>query len=75
MRNWKYVKLLDRSHKNQVVRADGGFQQEYEDGKWIRSAILLDYYTDISPLFEMYEYITEKEAIELLGEEAIRMPE
>ena len=75
MRNWEYVKLLDRSHKNQVVRADGVFQQEYEDGKWIRSAILLDYYTDISPLYDMYEEITEKEAIELLGEEAIRMPE
>ena len=74
MRNWEYVKLLDRRHKNQVVRADGVFQQEYEDGKWIRSAILLDYYTDISPLYDMYEEITEKEAIELLGEEAIRMP-
>ena len=74
-RNWKYIKLLDRNHKNQVVRADGRFQQEYEDGKWIRSAILLDYYTDTSPLYNMYEDITEEEAIMLIGEEAIKMPE
>ena len=74
-RNWEYVKLLDGNHKNQVVRADGRFQQRYEDGKWIRSGILLDYYTDTSPLYNMYEDITEEEAIKLIGAEAIKMPE
>ena len=74
MKNWEYYKLLDKAHKNQIVRADGGFQQRYENGKWIRSGILLDYQLEIAPYYGMYEKITEAEAIKTIGKKAIEMP-
>lgn len=67
-----YFKLLDAEHKNQIVRAEGRFQQHYRDGEWIRSGILLDYQMEISPHHGMYEEISESEAIKTLGKEAIK---
>lgn len=72
MRKWTYFKLLDTKHKNQIVRADGRFQQHYTDGKWVRSGVLLDYQIEISPYHDLYERISESEVIAILGEEAIK---
>lgn len=72
MTGWTYFKLLDTEHKNQIVRADGRFQQHYRDGKWTRSGILLDYQVEISPYHNLYEEISESEAIKTLGKEAIK---
>lgn len=64
----KYFKLLDPAHENTIVRAEGRSQQEYVVGQgWIESGILMEYFCDESPLYNMYEEITEEKMMRLIN--------
>ncbi|MDR3149814.1 MAG: hypothetical protein LBT88_07390 [Oscillospiraceae bacterium] len=66
--NYEYVKLIDREHYGTVVRADGAKQYEWDDKKgWVRSGILILYFCDESEYYDLYEEITEDEAMKLIG--------
>lgn len=65
----KYYKLIDPEHNNTVVRAEGRSQQQFIKNKgWVESGIMMMYFApyDNNNLYNMYEEITEKEAIELI---------
>lgn len=63
---YEYVKLTDKKHLNEVVRCQGAKWERYVAGGWIQTGILMEYFSDESPLYEMYEEISEKEALELI---------
>jgi hypothetical protein len=66
----KYVKLLDNAHKNTVMRAgvDGiGYYKYTKACGWVRSSLMLDYFCDESDTYDMYEEITEAEAMRLIA--------
>lgn len=67
--NTEYVLLIDKENFGTIVRCNGRKQFEFdkEKGSWVRSGILLDYFTDSSPLYEMYKEISEEEAMKLLS--------
>lgn len=63
-----YYKLLDPKHKNTVVRADGRSQQKFcKDRGWVESGIMIQYFCDESDTYDMYEEITEQEALDLIS--------
>lgn len=66
--NTEYVLLIDKKNFGTIVRCNGRYQFEFdkEKGSWIRSGILLDYFTDSSPLYEMYIEISEEEAMRMI---------
>lgn len=51
-----YYQLLDKKNKGKIVKADGRFQYEFNrDSKiWIRSGIMLDYFSDESDKYNMF---------------------
>lgn len=66
---YTYYRLLDKLNKNTVVKADGRNQQQLIKGKgWVRSGIMIDYFSDESDTYNMYEEISEKEAMSIIGE-------
>jgi hypothetical protein len=51
-----------------IVRADGPYHQKYVSGfGWVDSGVFLQYFNDESPVYELYEEITENEAKILIG--------
>ncbi|OQB15005.1 MAG: hypothetical protein BWY15_00820 [Firmicutes bacterium ADurb.Bin193] len=65
-----YFKLLDPKHKNTIVRAEGSSQQKFCKGKgWVDSGIMMQYFApyDDNDLYNMYEEITEQEAMDLIN--------
>jgi|LGVF01.2.fsa_nt_gb hypothetical protein len=67
----RYFKLNDNKHKNVIVKADGRIQHRYDKKKgWIRTGIMLDYFSDESDTYDMYEEIKESEAFKLIGEKS-----
>lgn len=66
---YKYFRLLDKVHKNTVVRANGRDQQQFIKEKgWVQSGIMIDYFSDESNTYDLYEEISEKTALSLIGE-------
>lgn len=64
----KYFKLLDPAHENTIVRAEGRNQQEYVINQgWVESGILMEYFCDESPLYNMYEEVTEEKAMRIIN--------
>lgn len=61
-----YYKLLDKDHYGQIIKADGRKQYEYDlsTNQWVRSGIMLHYFSDESETYDMYEEISEKDALE-----------
>jgi hypothetical protein len=56
----KYVRLLDKTHKNEVVMLDGKDHRRYiKDRGWVQSSIMIGYHCDESDTYDMYEEITE----------------
>lgn len=66
---YEYHKLLDLENKNRVVRTNGTAQQIYEVGVgWVATGILTRYFCDESDYYDLYEEITEAEALTLTEE-------
>ena len=60
----EYFRLLDQRNNGTIVKADGRIQYRYVAGTgWVRSGILLEYQIPESPLYDLYEQITETEAL------------
>lgn len=55
--------MTDIGHKGSVVRGNGVRQEIYAGGHWKPTGILLEYFSDESPLYEYYKQITESEAL------------
>jgi hypothetical protein len=65
-----YCKLLDKKRAGTIVRADGAIQHQYVPGRgWVRSGVLIEYFNDESEYYDLYEDITEGEAMKLIGEQ------
>lgn len=63
----KYYKLLDPENKGIIVRAEGKNQEEYVPQKgWVRSGILLHYFWPESDTYDMFEEISESEALQAI---------
>lgn len=64
----KFYRLLDPKHENTIVRAKGRSQQKYVKEKgWVDSGIMIKYFCDESPLYNMYEEITEEKAMQIIN--------
>lgn len=64
---YEYYKLLDLANENRVVRTTGSAQQTYETGEgWVDTGILTRYFCDESDYYDLYEEITEVEALALV---------
>ncbi|MCL2531579.1 MAG: hypothetical protein FWE40_05430 [Oscillospiraceae bacterium] len=62
----EYVRLLSKEHKGIIVRCVGRKQYQYDaKNGWVPSGILLAYFWPDDPYYEMYEEITEQEALAL----------
>lgn len=63
----EYVTLTDRGRNGTIVKCDGRIQHEYVKGKgWVRSGVLMEYFCDESPLYELYREIPEEEALRII---------
>lgn len=58
-----YYRLLDEKNKGKIVKADGRFQYELDSKNktWIRSGIMLDYFSDESDKYNMFVELSEVE--------------
>lgn len=63
MQEWTYYKLLDIKHQGTIVRTMGRKQEIYDSAKkvWVRTGIMLEYFSDESDTYDMYEEIDEKD--------------
>ena len=63
MQKWIYYKLLDKKHQGAIVRTMGRKQEIYDltQKKWVRTGIMLEYFSDESDTYDMYEEIDEKD--------------
>jgi hypothetical protein len=60
----RYYRLLDPKHKGTIVRGAGKIQEQFFPGKgWLRSGILLHYFSPESDTYDMYEEISEADAL------------
>lgn len=63
-----YYVLDDLENRGVVVRAEGRSQQRYiPDRGWVESGILMKYFNDESPCYDLYNIVTEEEAIEMIN--------
>jgi len=60
-----YYRLLNRANHGQIVKGEGrnNFEFDADKQEWVRSGIMLDYFWPESDTFEMYEEISEEEAM------------
>jgi hypothetical protein len=64
-----YYKLLDNNNYGTIVSANGRLQYKYKpkEAQWIRSGVMLHYFSDESDRYGLYEEITTAEAMEITG--------
>lgn len=64
----KFFKLIDKENYNMVIKADGRKQYRYIYGKdeWIRTGLLLEYHSEKSSKYDLYEEISEEEACKII---------
>ncbi len=66
--NFTYHRLLDIDNYGLVVKCKGHLQYVYrpEKREWIRTGLLTKYFNDEDPCYNLYEEITEDEALKLI---------
>lgn len=64
----RYYRLTDKQNLNRIVKAEGRKQYIFNEKKqqWVRSGIMIHYFSDESDTYEMFEEITEAEALSQL---------
>ncbi len=66
---YTYYVLTSNTNNGTIVRANGREQFRYYKGKgWIDSSIMMEYFCEFSPLYDMYDEITEVEALKRIEE-------
>ena len=64
----KYYRLLDKENNGTIIKIENKNQYEFDLLKgWVLTSIMLKYWSDESDTYDMYEEISEKEAIALTG--------
>lgn len=63
-----YVVLTDSVRRGTIVKMIGQNHYKYKDGIWIETGIMMDYFDDESPAFELYREISEEEATKLISQ-------
>ncbi|MDR2615505.1 MAG: hypothetical protein LBC28_02890 [Oscillospiraceae bacterium] len=67
---YEYWKLIDAEHCGVLVRTSGEYHERFYPGSgWTRSGILIKYFSDESDYYELYEKITEAEALALIDKQ------
>ena len=62
----KYYRLLDKENNGTIIKTDNQSQYEFDSLKgWVLTSVMLRYWSDSSDTYDMYEEISEKEAITL----------
>ena len=62
----KYYRLLDKENNGTIIKIDNQSQYEFDSLKgWVLTSVMLRYWSDSSDTYDMYEEISEKEAITL----------
>lgn len=64
----RYVRLLSKRHKDIVLKIDGEDFYQYDpvEKKWVESVLFIHYLYEGSPLYDLYEFIDEERAKELI---------
>ncbi len=65
---YEYVTLIDNRRRGTVVKCNGRLQYEYKNGEWVRSGVLMEYFNDESPYYDLYKEISEEEAMKMIAE-------
>lgn len=68
MSKYRYYLLKANSNKGDIVKANGRNQYIYENKDWVPTGIMLEYFWEDDPKYEMYEEITEEEAMKRIAE-------
>ena len=55
MSKYRYYLLKANSNKGDIVKANGRNQYIYENKDWVRTGIMLEYFWEDDPKYEMYE--------------------
>ena len=68
-----YYRLKDLAHENMIIRttvsADSHAEHKYVPGEgWVAIGIMIHYFCDESDRYDMYDEITEAEALALTEE-------
>lgn len=59
-----YYLLRALPHEGAIVRTNGAVHEEYiPDTGWVRSGILIQYFNDESDYYNLYEELTEDDAL------------
>lgn len=62
----KYYRLLDKEKNGTIIKIENQSQYEFDSVKgWVLTSIMLRYWSDMSDFYDMYEEISEKEAVAL----------
>ena len=68
----RFYKLIDLPSYGTIVRTNGASQQMFVKGEgWVDSGIMIRYFCDESDYYNLYEEISEQEALEATGGEPI----
>lgn len=64
----RYFRLTDKQHLNRIVKSEGRKQFVFNEKtqSWVRSGIMIHYFSDESDTYGMFEEITEAEALSQL---------
>ncbi len=64
----KYYRLLDEKNNGKIIKVENKRQYRYDTLKgWIQTTVMLNYWSDGSDTYDMYEEISEREAFTALN--------
>jgi len=63
----RYFKLTDKANKGMILRAEGNYVESYRKERgWVRDGIMIRYTFPESETYDMYEEISEEEALKAI---------
>ncbi|PNH22016.1 hypothetical protein CAL30_03420 [Megasphaera hutchinsoni] len=71
MKSYSYYVLKDKPHKGTIIKWNSefeGYKYKPKTHEWVESGIMLEYFWEDDPKYEMYEEITEEEAMKRIAE-------
>lgn len=64
----EYIMLTDNERDGTIIKCCGRKHYIYKDGEWVRTGIMVNYFCDESPYYDLYKEITKEEAEKLINE-------
>ncbi len=67
----EYYRLRDIEHQNTIVKGenDGKCYEYVQNEGWVRSGIMTKYFCDESDYYDLFDEITEEEAMKIISEQ------